>query len=292
MKKILILLCVTILPIIIYFAIKSPIETIHLTPKVFKQVSLKFGAIPFVQPKILRKYISPIYEYLGAKLERPTELSIVSDYEALGRLLKLKKVQIALFSQTSYSMQTNNDNWEVLCRPLQKGKLVYQGRIIARSDSKINNIFDLKDKSFAYVDRMSGSGFIYPNKLFKANGINPLDFFSEVAFSHSHMTSFDGVVDGRYDAASVFSTELFSDNNTISKIKIIAKTEPIPNDPVVVRKDMPEELKSKIKEALTTMHETKEGRPYIDRLTAARGITRYVAEEEVQALIEKMKLAH
>lgn len=291
MKKILTLLCIIILVTIIYFAVSSPIKTIHLTPKIIKPVSLNFGAIPFVQPKMLRQYISPIYEYLGEKLNKPTKLSIVSDYEALGRLLKLKKIQIALFSQTSYSMQENKENWEVLCRPIQKGKLVYQGYIVVRNDSQINSIFGLKGKTFAYVDRMSGSGFIYPNKLFKANGISPLSFFNKVVFSHSHLTSFNGVIDGKYDAASVFSTELFSNDETASKIKIIATTEPIPNDPVVVRKDMPSELKSKIKAALTSMHETKEGQPYIKRLTVARGITRYVAEEEVQALIEKIKLA-
>lgn len=289
MKKALPLLCIVILVIITSFALKSPIKTIHLTPKIETPVSLKFGAIPFVQPKLLRKYISPVYEYIGHKLKLPTSLSIVSDYEALGALLKLKKVQIALFSQTSFLMQPNNENWEVLCRPIQKGKLVYRGKIIVKQGSSINSIHDLKDKTFAYVDRMSGSGFIYPNKLFKASGIKPLSFFSNIVFSHSHMTSCKGVVSGKYDGASVFSTELFSSKDSPDEVKIIASTEPIPNDPVVVRKDMPQELKAKIKTILTTMHKDPEGKPFIDRLIEARGITEYVAEEKVQALIEKMK---
>jgi phosphonate transport system substrate-binding protein len=129
------------------------------------------GVIPYLQPEKLKLQIDPILNYLALKLNRQIKLTTVSDYEGLGRLLELNRIQIALFSDTSYRKLKKDNAWEVLCRPVQYGSVVYRGQIIARKNSEIDSLEKLRGKRFAYVDRYSGSGFFYPNLLLKEKNI-------------------------------------------------------------------------------------------------------------------------
>jgi ABC-type phosphate/phosphonate transport system substrate-binding protein len=73
-------------------------------------------------------------------------------------------------------------------------------------------------------------------------------------------------------------------------LRVIARTGPIPNDPLVVRSDMAPELKSQIEKAMLTMHEDAKGIAYLNSLKVLRGTSKYVAESEVQALLKKSTL--
>ncbi len=278
-------LLVILIPLGFYF--KGSVELIKLEPVIEDTQPLLLGVIPYIQPKILKNHMSPVYEYLSQKIGRPVCLNTVSDYESLAKLLEMGKIQLAWFSHASYTELKKNNKWEVLCRPYKDNGVVYNGQIIARQDSGIEKISDLKGKTFAYVDRFSGSGFFFPNRLFAKNGIKPLEFFSNVVFTHSHIVSIEGVLKGDFDAASVFSTDLLVKNSDGGKqIKIIALTEPIPNDPLVVRSDMEAGLKEKIKNAMLKMDSDPDGKAYIDRLIKQRGYEKFVTEEEVQKILQ------
>lgn len=260
------------------------------TPKKIAPVFLEvapvyMGVIPFLQPDKLREQMEPVYSYLSLKLNRPVIMTTVSDYESLARLLDLKKVHIAWFSHASFEKLRGNKHWEVICRPKQYGNVIYNGQIIVRNDSSIEKLEDLKGRKFAYVDRYSGSGFFFPNILLARKGIKPLDFFSQVFFTQSHKNSIEGVKKGLYDAAAVFSASLLADDH--AEFKVIARTDPIPNDPFVVREDLEPSLKKAITEAMLKMHEDPDGIKKIEILNRLRGTECFVSEEEVQALLKK-----
>ncbi|EKD82518.1 MAG: hypothetical protein ACD_39C01236G0003 [uncultured bacterium] len=68
---------------------------------------------------------------------------------------------------------------------------------------------------------------------------------------------------------------------------MIARTGPIPNDPLVVRADLDSGLKNQIEQAMLNMHEDKKGIDYLNNLKILRGTSKYVAESEVQALLKQ-----
>lgn len=263
----------------------SDSEMLHLTPIIDEVSPLYMGVIPFIQADKLREQTQPVGDYLAYRIGRPVRLITVPDYESLARLLELGKIHIAWFSHASLEKLRRNRDWQVVCRPVQYDSVLYNGQIIVRDDSPYQSVHDLRGRRFAYVDRFSGSGFYFPNLLFAAEGIRPLEFFSNVEFSQSHRSSLLGVMEGRYDAAAVFSSELVSEGS--KGLRVIARTGPIPNDPLVVRSDMVSELKSQIEKAMLTMHEDEKGIDYLKNLKVLRGTTKYVAESEVQALLKK-----
>ena len=55
-------------------------------------------------------------------------------------------------------------------------------------------------------------------------------------------------------------------------VKILELSEPVPNDPVVFRKDMPEEMKLKITQAFKDFIKTPEGKKAFDEIYGATDI--------------------
>ncbi len=289
MKIPLAIIAVIALFIPVFFALNSEVVPPKIEVLTQEHKPLLMGVIPYLQPEQLKKQILPITEYLSLKLKRKVLFIAISDYEGLGRLLELNRIQIAWFSDTSYRKLKKENDWEVLCRPVQYGNVVYRGQIVTRKDSEIENLNDLNGKIFAYVDRYSGSGFYYPNLLLDRRGIKPLEFFRAVVFSQSHRNSILGVIKGDYDAAAVFSASLLEYENKeyedAEGLKVIARTDPIPNDPMVVRTDFDENLKKGIADAMLNMHLDEDGKKFIQVLTKLRGTEKFIAETEVQQII-------
>ena len=272
-----------------WFAASGP-ELIRLTPVIAEVSPVYMGVIPFIQADKLREQTQPVCDYLAYRIGRPVRLTTVPDYESLARLLELGKIQVAWFSHASFEKLRGSRDWQVLCRPVQYESVLYSGQIVVRGDSEFKSIHDLRGHRFAYVDRFSGSGFYFPNIYLAAEGIKPLDFFSEVAFTQSHRSSIVGVLDKRYDAAAVFSSDLVYESG--EGLRVIARTGPIPNDPLVVRADLDSGLKKQVEQAMLTMHEDKKGIEYLNTLKILRGTTKYVAEAEVQALLQQTDSLH
>jgi phosphate/phosphite/phosphonate ABC transporter binding protein len=291
MKKIVVSLVLISLFLPLYFAYSSNSSLISIKPRIQDHKPLMMGVIPYLQPEKLKLQIDPILNYLALKLNRQIKLTTVSDYEGLGRLLELNRIQIALFSDTSYRKLKKDNAWEVLCRPVQYGSVVYRGQIIARKNGEIDSLEKLRGKRFAYVDRYSGSGFFYPNLLLKEKNIAPLDFFSEVFFSQSHRSSILGVLSGQYDGAAVFSANLLEPETEgeETQLKIVARTEPIPNDPLVVRQDLDSDLKNAIANAMLNMHEDESGKKFLATLKKLRGTEKFISEAEVKKIIQQAK---
>lgn len=276
---------VTLLLIVLtigWFFAQGP-TPLRLEPIVDAASPVLLGVIPFLQPDKLREQIQPVCSYLEKKLGRSVQMTTVSDYESLARLLELKKIHIAWFSHASFARLKGKNKWQSLCRPRQNGSVLYEGQIIVLQQSKFNNIADLRGHVFAYVDRYSGSGFYFPNVYMAEQGIKPLEFFSRVVFTQSHRSSILGVLDGTYDAAAVFSASLV--DQSAEGLRVIARTGPIPNDPVVVREDLEPGLKSRIEKAMLTMHEDPDGIEYLKTLYSLRGTEKFVAEKEIQAAL-------
>jgi phosphonate transport system substrate-binding protein len=88
-------------------------------------------------------------------------------------------------------------------------------------------------------------------------GIDPQKHFSKVVFSGSHEASILAVANKKVEVASTNLPDLqqLTRENKIARggLRVIWVSRLIPNDPVVVRKDLPASLRSAVAESLTTM---------------------------------------
>jgi len=90
-------------------------------------------------------------------------------------------------------------------------------------------------------------------------GINPKQHFSKLTFSGSHEASILAVTNKKVEVASTNLPDIqqLTKEGKIPRgaLRVIWVSKLIPNDPIVVRKDLPDNLRRAIQESLVAMQE-------------------------------------
>lgn len=207
--------------------------------------------------------------YLTKELGLQVNVDIPVNYIAVVEGFGSKRADVAIINTFGYILAHEKYDVEARLKLMNRGRDEYYGQIITRSDSKIKTIKDINGKKFAYVDPASTSGYLLPLRLFKEENIKPKEFL----FAGRHDSVVSAVYQKQVDAGATFYTPPDDDGtpkdarmlvhtqfpDVYDKIKILKLTGPIPNDPVVFRKDFPEELKIKIIKALVKYIHSDEG---------------------------------
>ena len=135
----------------------------------------------------------------------------------------------------------------------------YNAVIVVKADSPYKTIEDLKGKVVARTDPLSGSGYLIPTAAFRAMG-KPVDEYYKSPLSGGHPQSVLGVLKGTYDGAFTWTRKNDNIGNLRQMmnqgllkrehIRIIWTSAPLPSPPVVIRKDLPLEMRADMLEAL------------------------------------------
>jgi phosphate/phosphite/phosphonate ABC transporter binding protein len=257
---------------------------------------LKLGRIPFTNSSSMVQKHNKFLEYLTQKLGvKQTRLQTASDYSGIMNLLVKGEIDIAWLATMTSVEARNNPEIQLLVKPIRFGTTSYRGIIIARQDSGIRSLKDLKNKKFAWVEKESASGYIFPKSLLLEAGLNTEKDFSEAAFLNKHDAVVLNVLLGKYDAGACYddARNTLRDKSKMSELTILATTPDISNEPIVVRKSLPPDLIEKIKQALLDLNtKTPEGKVILDELTDVQGFVPadnkdYDYIEKVQTLLEQ-----
>jgi phosphonate transport system substrate-binding protein len=150
----------------------------------------------------------------------------------------------------------------------------YKGQFIAGVDTGIKSFADLKGKTFCYVDPLSTSGYIVPQIILKANGINPDTDFKSTENAGSHPNVAIAVYKGDCDAGVTYINVLTDASANLaatypdiaSKVTVFADTDRIPNDGVQYIKTLDPALQSITTEALMAMAADPGGKAVLAKL--------------------------
>ncbi len=202
--------------------------------------------------------------------------SVATSYAAVIEAMGAGKVDIGWLATFSYVLAREKYGVELLLIVNRFGSPFYRGQIMVRADSGLDDLADLKGKSFAFVDPASTSGHLYPKTLLLSHGYNPDSFFSKTVFAGSHnavvLSVLKGEVDGgaAYDDARAAVAKSFPD--IFRKIRVIAYTREIPNDTVTARKGLDPDLQARIKEGLKQLSKTPEGSRVLKQVYGISGL--------------------
>jgi phosphonate transport system substrate-binding protein len=229
----------------------------------------------YFTPSIDAKKISFNAKQLVDFLEKETgyyyRTAVPASFVAVVEAFGTKKADIAGINTFSYLMAHDKYGAEARLRIVRDGnETSYKGQLITRVDSGIDEIEEIDGRSIAYVDPSSTSGYILPKALLDANNIKP----SEQVFAMRHDNVVTMVYQRQVSVGATYYAPPHPETGEIldarmrvltqfpdvaEKIKIIGYTQDIPNDPWVFRKDMDEEMKDKIIDALLKFVSTEEG---------------------------------
>jgi phosphonate transport system substrate-binding protein len=211
-------------------------------------------------PEITRRWI-PILAQLEKDLGIKVKHVTATDYRGTIEALKFKKAEVGWLGPKAYVEASNNNyaNVEPIAQMrAQSGSLGYRSCLIAHSDSDIFSPEDIAGKTFAFNDPNSTSGYLLPMTFFITEmNVDPKRHFSKLTFSGSHEASVLAVANKKVEVASTNLPDMqqLTREGKVARgsLRVIWVSKLIPNDPVVVRKDLPASLRSAIQESLTTM---------------------------------------
>lgn len=242
---------------------------------------IKLHLVPSHDVKVLTDNAEVLKEYLEDKTPYKFEVMIPQSFVAVVEAFGTKRADMAAINTYGYHLAHEKYGAEARLTVIRFGIATYQSQFLARADSKIKTLQDLAGKKLAFVDPASTSGYLLPYKTLKDRKILP----KETVFAMKHDSVVSMIYQGQVDAGATYyappQNGVMDDARRLvktqypdveEKVKIIELSEPIPNDPIVFRKDLPEEMKEKIVAALLAFVATPEGQKAMDRIVGATNL--------------------
>ncbi|SEO58056.1 phosphonate transport system substrate-binding protein [Salinihabitans flavidus] len=206
-------------------------------------------------------YRAKAEELLGV----PVKLFTPADYDGVIQGLLGGSIDMAWLGASAYAKAwlTDPDAVEpIMVKTNVDGSYGYYSVGFARKDSGIASLDDMEGKVFAFGDPNSTSGYLIPSiEIPQAVGasMESGDYFGEVKFVGGHEQTIVAVANGDVDAGVTWADGMgawedgynsgalrkASDAGLVDMNQMVEiwKSKPIPEGPIVLRKDLPERVK-------------------------------------------------
>jgi phosphonate transport system substrate-binding protein len=224
----------------------------------------------------VRKF-TPLAQYLEKQLGMKVEFTPVSDYPAAVEALVNKKVDLVWFGGFTHVQAQLRSGGKIIPIAQREEDTQFRSVFIAKTDSGIKALADMKGKQISFGSQSSTSGHLMPRSNLLAAGINPEKDFRRIAYSGAHDATIASVVSGKVDAAALDITvwrKFVAENRVDTKaVDVFFTTPPFFNYNWSVHADMPADLRQRITKALLDLSPATPEGAEILRLNRA---TRYI----------------
>ncbi|WP_447982412.1 phosphonate ABC transporter substrate-binding protein [Achromobacter kerstersii] len=220
--------------------------------------TLNFGIISTESSTNLKSVWQPVIDDLSRAIGVPVKPFFASDYAGIIEGMRFNKVQMGWFGNKSAIEAVDRAKGEVFASVIDKdGNPGYWSLLIVNKDSNLKTLDDVLKSggklSYGAGDPNSTSGTAVPGYyLWAANKIEPKTFFKTVRASN-HEANLLSVINKQVDVA-VNNTEaleryrLSTGKDANDSVRVLWKSPLIPADPLVMRSDLPADLKGRIRD--------------------------------------------
>ncbi len=192
--------------------------------------TLFFGFDLRLDPKEDIRIYTPFLEYLEKATGKHFSIKFTEKYEDTGENLVKGVTHFAAIGSLSYVVgkeKYGNSIKYLVSGVNTEGEPRYYAAIFTRPESNIQDIKDLKGKSFAFGSKMSTQGHLIPRKMLEDEGIT-LNDLSHYAYTGSHIETVRAVLNGEYDAGGI-QDNLAQRLAAEGKVKILKISKPYPS---------------------------------------------------------------
>lgn len=204
-----------------------------------------------------KKDFQPIFGAIGQATGLTFDIKVGQSYSAVVEAMCNGAADIAWYGPASYLQAKARGCSELLALAVRHGESVYYSGIFARTDAGINGVADLKGKRIALGDVNSTSSFNVPVAMMIAGGVDPARQAGAINMAGSHANVLKALAEGLVDAggASFDSFEKAVNAKALdpSKVKVIAKSTPIPYPPLAIHPKVSDGVKAKLRDAFNNI---------------------------------------
>jgi phosphonate transport system substrate-binding protein len=252
----------------------------HPDTRSARQSVLRVAVAAMISPKETFIYYRELLDFIGRNSGHSVQLIQRKTYEEINELFPKGQIDLAFICTGPFAASREKFGFEALATPQVRGQPFYQSYLIVPKDSSYQSLEDLKGRVFAFTDPDSNTGAMVPRFWLAKMGETPESFFSRTIFTYSHDNSILAVAKGLVDAAAVdgHQWEYFEHFNPVhtSRTRVIRKSQPFGGPPLVASALLKDDVRSKIRELMLSMHNDPEGKHILEKLL----IDRFVAPRE------------
>jgi phosphonate transport system substrate-binding protein len=219
---------------------------------------LRFGVVSFYNPRLMYLKYQPLVDYLSKQTGRRWELVVSAAYEPAVDQLCGGVVAAAYLGPFTYVRAHARCNAEPVVRLQTGGHATYRGYIMVRADSTMASLADLRGKRIGFGAPLSTSSHLVPRIMLARAGLVPgIDVSCQYLWHHERAAR--AALLGDVDACAV--RDIVGEKFKERGLRVLARSDPIPNFPFVVAPDCPREVRDGLLRALVTL-------PHADRAAA------------------------
>lgn len=206
-----------------------------------------------------RRRANMLQSYLERALKMRVDMVIGTSYGSTVEAMRAKRIDAATLGPMAYLLAAQKAGAEAIAMPGTKsgGPGTYESSIIVRQDSPIRTIDELLDHaekySFAFVDPASTSGHLIPRAYLEGRDFHPEKRFRKVHFANDHITAAYTVLGGKVDAGTMMPNmvRILESKGKIKtgELRYLWVSAKIPQSPLAIRKDLPADLKERVRAA-------------------------------------------
>jgi phosphonate transport system substrate-binding protein len=254
---------------------------------------MRLGILPRLSAVDLTRMFTPLAEYLSRETGEKVTLVVPKDFTAFKEIVAKGGVEMGFANPVIY-VQLRKD---VALDPValaaeMKAGTRFRGVIIARRDSGIEKIQDLKGRKLIFVEQDSAGGHIFQMLLLSKAGIDVNKDFTKLPFAKKHDNVTMAVFNKAADAGGIREDDLdkMKDKVDVSQLRIVGYSDYFPNWPLFVAQHVNRDLAGRVKAALLKL---KPGAPETTRVLEAAQLAGFapVSDKDYDQLREAAKLA-
>ncbi len=254
--------------------------------------ALRVAVASITSPKQTMIFYHELLRYFGEKLEREIILVQRKTYAEVNELLGSGDIDLAFICSGPYAVAKNRYRLVPIAMPVVMQKETYRSYLIVNRDSQASNLEALRGRTFAFSDPESNTGFLVPHFILNRIGETADHFFSKTIYTYSHDNSIMAVarslVDGAFVHEQIWEYFRHQDPHFTSQTRVIFRSQPFGNPPVVASSHLPAQTIQRIKHLLYNLHMDPQGKSILGQLMIERFVP---VKEELYEPIRRMVLA-
>jgi len=244
-----------------------------------KAAPINIAFISYANPQQVARDIEGVVKYLKKHLGIPVKGFVTLDYVSSVEAMRGGKADLAFVDPLAFMMAHEQTGARPLLLEIySSGKPTYHSSIWVRKDSGIKRLEDLRGKSIAFADQVDMSGHILPRDVFVKTGLlSPRhiegEFFKHVYCAGGDEQAMRAIFNRFTDAAGVsqYSIGLLRAEER-EQVTALANSIESPSHLVIARKDLSEELVSRIKACLLALDKNNaDDKAILDKLYGVHG---------------------
>jgi phosphonate transport system substrate-binding protein len=260
-------------------AAASPTPTPVPTPTIVAMKNLVLADITDTPAKRIAAF-QPVADYLGANLSEfgigGGEVKVAPDMDTMMKYLKNGDVDIYFDSPYPTYILAQRTGAQPVLRRWRDGVSEYSTVFFVKKDSPISSVNDLKGKMVAFKEVYSTSGYLLPKAYLIEHSLKPVEKSTTDAalasdevgyvFSNADDNIIQWVISGKAAAGAVDNLSFKKlPEETRAALTVLAETEFVPRQVMVVRAGLDPALVQAIKALMIDLDKTPDGQAILKK---------------------------